>query len=250
MNENKDIKDSSENSGGKVKSQILAIAAVALVIIIVAGVVIVDKIRETNTKQDQANAISQNISDTLDKNQKEASDIKKNLNKSLVGTYKSSGYSNDTTIELNEDGTITVVSSGTKGWWSSSNKDGVDIVAIIFEKNQQPDIYQVYNSKLLDTKSIYHGDVSIGQTFDGTLTMGNLKLTLSKSGKVNGRYDEKVVQDGVEIPYAEAYGGSYTVDGEYMDLTLNGDKAKFLIFDYEDEKIPDGIASLYYEKIN
>ena len=130
------------------------------------------------------------------------------------------------------------------------NKEGTDVVGIIYEEGETPDIYQVYGSRLIDTQSMYYGDVKVGEMMDTTLTMGNLKLKLTKDGKVSGRYDETVVEDGVEYPYSEAYGGNYTVDGEFMELYLNGDVAKFLIIDNEDENVADGVASLYYEKIS
>lgn len=250
MNDEKNVNNSNSESSQKAKSQIFSIIVVALIIIAVAFVFIFDKIQEDLRMEEQAQKISENISSSLDKNYKEASEVKEKNDKAVCGTYKSVGYSGEATIEINEDGTITVVKNGTKGWWTSDVKDGVVYVGMIFQEGEEPDIYQLCGSRLIDTQSIYYGDVKVGEPFDSELRMGNMTLTLSKNGKVSGRYTEKVVEDGVEYPYSEAYGGSYTVDGDRMKLTLNGDEANFVIFDYEDENIMGGIASLYYERID
>lgn len=250
MNPEKSHFSGDEGNSTGAKKQIYAILCVALVIVVVAAIFIVDKITEDEKKNEQVRLISENISSALDSNQKEAGKIKENLNTDLVGTYKSVGYGNDVTVELKGDGTFTVVSTGEKGWWTSADKDGIKIAGLMFRNTDEPYVYQVYGSYLVDTTSIYTGDVVIGQTFDSTLTLGNMTVTLKKNGKAEGRFRQTVEQDGQSIPYDEAYGGSYTVDGEHISLTLGGETSRFLIMDYDDPSIPDGMASLYYEKIN
>jgi len=217
---------------------------------VVATIFIIDKISETDKKTKQAQIISENISSSLDANQKEAAKIKENLNKSLAGTYKSAGYSNSVTVELKEDGTFTAVTTGEKGWWSTYNANGIEVVGLVFPNTDTPYIYQVYGNRLVDTSSIYKGEVVTGETFDSSLTLGNMTVNLKKNGKAEGRFAQVIEQDGQTVPYDEAYGGRYTVDGEFIDLTLGGETTRFLLLDYNSETIPDGMASLYYEKIN
>ncbi len=243
------MQSNGENNSRAIK-QIFAILCVALIIIVIAAVFIIDKISEDNKKNEQAQMIYDNISSSLDTNQKEAAKIKENLNNSLVGTYKSAGYGNEVTIEIIEGGTFTVVSTGEKGWWSTSQKDGLDIIGLVFQNSSEPYIYQVYGSRLVDTSAVYTGEVEIGKPFNSVMTMGDMRITLKDNGKAEGRFKQVIEQDGMEIPYDEAYGGSYTVDGEHINITLGGDTTSFLLMDYEDENIPDGMASLYYEKLN
>ena len=250
MNQNNSHHIGDESSNDKARKQIYAILCVALVIVVVAAIFILDKINEDEKKNQQAQLVSESISSSLDANQKEAAEIKGKLNKALVGTYKSVGYGNEVTVELKDDGTFTVVSTGEKGWWSSYEKNGIQIAGLVFQNSSEPYIYQVYGTRLVDTSSIYTGEVEIGKNFDSKLTLGNMTVTLKENGKAEGRFKQVIEQDGQSIPYDEAYGGSYSVDGEHIVLTLGGESTRFLLMDYEDENIPDGMASLYYEKIN
>lgn len=249
MNSENPQSNSGENNSRAAK-QIFAILCVALIIIVISAVFIIDKINEDNKKNEQTQMIYDNISSSLDSNQQEAAKIKENLNTDLIGTYKSFGYDNEVTIELKEGGVFTVISTGEKGWWSTSNKNGLDIIGLVFQNSSDPYIYQVYGSRLIDTTAVYTGDVEIGKPFDSVMTLGDMRITLKENGKAEGRFRQVIEQDGMSLPYDEAYGGSYTVDGEFIDLTLNGEASRFILMDYEDENIPDGMASLYYEKLD
>ena len=107
----------------------------------------------------------------------------------------------------------------------------------------------------MDVKSLYYGKIEKSSSFDTTLICesptGKLTLDLDKNGNARGNFidtNEKSENNGVTF----ALKGSYSIDGEFIDITLNGAHTRFLMFDYgvEDTDNDSGMASIYFEKID
>ena len=141
------------------------------------------------------------------------------------------------------------------GWWTSSQKSGVDFVAVGFSGKSDIAMYQKSGMYLMDVKSLYYGEVKKAPAFETTLicesALGKMTLELEGDGDAYGEFldtNEESENNGVKF----ALKGTYTVDGNFISVILNGAETRFLMFDYgmEDADRDSGMASVYFEKIN
>ena len=115
------------------------------------------------------------------------------------------------------------------------------------------EIYQVYDSYLIDTASAYFGHVQRSAAFESVFTMENEKgkmvIEIKEDGRASGEFvDTNEESENYGLKYM--FGGTYKVDGEFMNISLNGATTKFVMFDYNltEGDTDSGIASIFYRK--
>jgi len=248
----------------RLRNQIIMVASFALVIILVAALFIGQHIKQSNEEEKLSQMINDEMSKQLEENSQKADELRKNINQDLVGNYLTmgdvvtgEGKNSYMSISLMGNGTATAVKaadgSSVDGWWVSAKKGEVELVSMGFDGGSSVEMYQVYNSYLIDTSSVYFGHVEQSPAFQSVFTMENEKgkmvIDVKDNGKASAEFlDTNEESENYGLKYM--YGGSYKVDGEFIDITLNSATTKFIMFDYNltDGDTDSGIASLYYRK--
>ena len=248
----------------KRKKELTAVIILASLILVVAAIFVtqyaIDTAREERGIKNMSDALDKKLSDTSDK----AKEVRSEINKELVGTYETKGdpSSDDLSVAigaltLSPDGNVSMQSyDGTlkKGWWASSKKGETEFVAIGFEGNSAVDMYQVYKSYLIDMKSVYQGKLGKGPRFDTVFALksdkGQMTIELFGDGKAKGEFidtNEESENNGLKY----LMNGTYSVNSDFIDITLNSATTHFIMFDYgvEGTDSDSGIASVFYEKI-
>ena len=247
----------------KSKKTIVAIIAFAALVIVVATAVIWQYVAQSIQQEKLGAEISQQMDEKLKENARQAGELRENINKTIVGTYQTKGDLNSqdpalaiAVMQLMPDGNVAaqnVKGESLRGWWTSQNKNGVDFVAIGFSGKEEPDMYQVYNSYLIDLRSVYFGKVEKAPQFDSTLVSasekGTMTIELNSQGKASAEFidtNEESENNGLKYMFS----GRYAVDGDYISITLNSAETRFVMFDYnlDDSEADSGIASIFYEK--
>lgn len=197
---------------------------------------------------------------------KENEEIIKKYNLDIFGEYsctfnelvesedgdQNSSYIKEITriMEIKEDSTA-IFDDGTKGWWMlKETKGGIVHLGLVLPAEKNPQIFLVCKDRLIDeTKACFLGEVPDKKRFDASFTAGNFTLEFSADGSLDGEYTEMTEENGVEYPIIESYSGSYERDGDFLNIVLNGDNVKYLIFETDNEKSDievKGFASRYY----
>ena len=255
----------SHDNKKKIKKEILAVIIVSLVCLIIAATFVIQYAIRTYNEEKAIKQISDNLSEKLSDNSDKIEELRKNSNPDLVGTYYSKGELSEkdeasaiAVMKLLPDGKVqsyTFTNSQLEGWWTSSDTSGIELVAVGLSGRSEVSVYQVSGSYLMDTKSVYFGEIEKTPFFDTTLVCesptGNMKIVLDKTGKAKGEFtdtNEKSANNGVTLDLR----GSYTTDGDFIDITLNTVTTRFLTFDYNSDKFDkdSGMASIYFEKTN
>ena len=248
----------------RLRNQIIMVASFALVIILVAALFIGQHIKQSKEEEKLSQMINEEMSKQLDENSQKAEELRKKINKDLVGNYLTmgdvvtgEGKNSYMSISLMGDGTATAVKAadGTSvdGWWVSSKKGDVELVSMGFDGGTSIEMYQVYNSYLIDTASVYFGHVQNLPAFQSVFTMENEKgkmvIEINDDGKASGEFID-TNEDSENYGLKYMFGGNYTVDGEFMNITLNSATTKFIMFDYNltEGDTDSGIASIFYRK--
>ncbi len=255
----------SQDNKKKLKKEIIAVIVVSAICLIVAATFIIQYAVRTYNEEKAAWQLSESLSDKLKDNAQKAEELKKTINPNLVGTYYSKGELSEkdealsiAVMQLLPDGKVnarTFSEANLNGWWTSSDTNGIVLLAVGFQDNSAVSIYQVSGSYIMDTKSVYFGEIEKTSFFDTTLVCesptGKMTIELDKSGKAKGEFidtNEKSETNGATL----AFKGSYTTDGDFIDITLNGASTRFLTFDYNSKAFDkdSGMASVYFEKAN
>ena len=255
----------SNDNKKKIKKEILAVIVVSLVCLIVAATFVIQYAIRTYNEEKAIKQISDTLSDKLNNNSEKIEELRKKSNPNLSGTYYSKGElsekdtaSSIAVMKLLPDGkaqAYTFTNSQIDGWWTSSDTSGIELVAVGLSGRSEVSVYQVSGSYLIDTKSVYFGEIEKTPFFDTTLTCesstGKVTLVLDKSGKAKGEFvdtDEKSANNGLTLDLR----GSYTTNGDFIDITLNTVTTRFLTFDYNSKEFDkdSGMASIYFEKTN
>ena len=76
-----------------------------------------------------------------------------------------------------------------------------------------------------------------------------MTIELSKGGKASAEFidtNEESENNGLKYMFS----GRYTVDGDFIDITLNSAQTRFVMFDYgvSGTDADSGIASIFYQK--
>lgn len=252
-----------EENNKKLKNDIIKVVCIAAVIIVVAAVFVFDYVKTSKNEEEIYKQVSEQMDKKLEENQKKAGEIDEKRNLELVGNYVSGGDPNSTEAEstfisftLSPDGTAAVATldgATLSGWWVSDNQNGVELVAMGVEGTKDPVLYQVYDKHLIDIKSLYHGHVYKEPAFDTTFVSahenGTMTINLTSDKKAKAEFiDTNEKSENYGLKYA--YGGSYSSDGEYLNITLNMAETRFVMFDYNlnDGDKDSGIASIFYTK--
>lgn len=252
-----------EESKKKLRGEIIAVIAVAVIIIAVAAVFITQYIIKSVQQEKVADTISEQIGQQLKDNSEQAGEIREQLNLELAGNYISKGDANSddaalalVSVSLAPDGTVAAKNLNGEtvaGWWTSYRNETGEFVAVGYSGASAISMYQVYNSYLIDMKSVYHGHVEKSSAFDTTLVSssetGEMTIELKSNGKASAEFiDTNKDSENNGLKYM--FSGSYSVDGDFISITLNSAKTRFVMFDYgiENTDADSGIASIYYEK--
>ncbi len=255
----------SQDNQKKYKKEIIAVIAVAAVCIIVALTFVIQYAVRTYKEEKMIEQLSKSMSDKLNDNAKKSDELKSSVNSSLVGTYYSKGDLSDkdennsiAVMQLLPDGKVkakTFSDVEHDGWWTSSQKSGIELLAVGLSEKSAVSIYQVSGSYIMDTKSVYFGEIEKAPFFNTTLInespLGKLTLELDETGRAEGEFiDTNEKSENYGLTYALR--GSYTKDGDFIDIVLNSAKTRFLTFDYNSDEIDkdSGMASIYFEKTN
>ncbi len=255
---------SGDESKKKLRREIIIVVVIALVIVAVSAVFISDYIIKSKREEKISAQVNEEMNKKLEENRIKASEIGDNRNLDLVGRYVSGGDPNSTTeegtyvtIQLSSDGTAsaqTLAGTTVAGWWASDKKGSAELVAIGFEKASEPKVYQIFNNHLIDMNSLYFGHVYNKEAFDTTLVSahetGTMTINLTSNKKAKAEFeDTNKESENYGLKYA--YSGSYRVDGEFIDIELNGAQTRFVMFDYKinDSDTDSGIASIFYTKV-
>ncbi len=249
----------------KLKKEIIAVIAVAALCVVIAAVFVIQYAVKTYNEEKAISEFSEKFGQKLQENSEKAEELKGSVNTELVGTYQSMGEfsGSDQTqavgaMQLLPDGKAVARTFGNadfNGWWTSSQKDGVDFVAIGLDGKSDVLLYQRSGSYLMDVKSIYYGEVKNSSTFDTTFisesSTGKMTMELKSDGSVSAEFidtNENSQNNGVKF----ALRGKYSVDGKFIDIVLNGVQTRFLTFDYgmDNANRDSGLASIYFEKID
>lgn len=252
-----------EENKKKLRGEIIAVIAVAAVIVVVAAIFISQYVIKSSQQEKMAGEISNQIDQQLKSNSQQAGEIRKQLNAELVGNYVSKGDADSddaqtviVSMQLLPDGTAAAKNlngDSVSGWWTSYQKESTEFVAVGFSGNEAISMYQVYNSYLIDMKSVYYGHVEKSPSFDSTLVSssdkGEMTIDLSPDGKASAEFidtNEESENNGLKYMFS----GRYSVDGDFISITLNSAETRFVMFDYgiEGTDADSGIASIYYEK--
>ncbi len=255
----------SHDNKKKIKKEILAVIIVSLVCLIIAATFVIQYAIRTYNEEKAIEQISDTITGKLNDNANKAEELKKFSNPSLAGTYYSKGElsekdeaSSIAVMKLLSDGKVeayTFTQAQLEGWWTSSDTSGIELVAVGLSGRSEVSVYQMSGSYLMDTKSVYFGEIEKAPFFDTTLvcesSTGKLKIVLDKAGKAKGEFidtNEKSPNNGMTLDLR----GSYTTDGDFIDITLNTVTTRFLTFDYNSKNLnkDSGMASIYFEKTN
>ncbi|MBR2404412.1 MAG: hypothetical protein IKA95_02020 [Clostridia bacterium] len=253
----------SDESKKKLRGEIIAVIAVAVIIVVVASIFVAQYIIKSSREQKLANEISKQISEQLDENSKQASEIRSKINPEIAGTYISAGDANSDdpasviiSLQLIPDGSVAAKNMNgdtLSGWWSSYANESTEFVAVGFSNASDISMYQVYNSYLIDMRSVYYGHVENSSAFDTTLVSssdkGEMTIELSGDGKATADFID-TNEDSENYGLKYIFSGRYTVDGDFMDITLNSAHTRFVMFDYgiSGTDADSGIASIYYQK--
>ena len=248
----------------KLRKEIIAVIAVAALCLIIAAAFVVQYAVRTYNEEKAISEFSESFGAKLEGNHQKAEDIKGLLNPEIVGTYQSAGdvSEKDTSqavayMQLLPDAKVIANSfagENLNGWWTSSPKDGVDFLAVGIDGKQEVILYQKSGTYLMDVKSLYYGEIEKSPAFDTTLinesAIGKMTLELDSKGVARGNFldnNENSENYGVNF----ALKGTYNVDGDFINITLNGAMTRFLMFDYgmKDADRDSGMASVYFEKI-
>ena len=255
--------ENSENKK-KLKKELMWVIAVASLILIVALIFVTQYAIEKGQEERGIQRMSQELEKKFSQNEETAKDLRSKLNKDLVGTYQSKGdiptddISNAVVaLTLSPDGSVKMQAydgSTKTGWWASSQKGGIEFVAVGYEGKDGFNMYQVYNSYLIDVQSAYHGHIENAPYFDTELSLKSEKaqmtITLTKDGKAKGEFldtNEESENNGLTFLMT----GSYSANNGFLDITLNSASTHFITFDYgiDGTDSDSGIASVFYEKI-
>ena len=253
----------SEESKKKLRGEVIAVIAVAVIILVVAAIFVSQYIIKSSQEEKLASEINKQISQQLDENSKQAGEIRSKLNPELVGTYFSAGDAGSddpamaiVSLQLIPDGSVAAknINGDTLGgWWSSYNNETTEFVAVGLSGASAISMYQVYGSYLIDMRSVYYGHIEKASSFDTTLISssekGEMTIELSKEGKASAEFidtNEESENNGLKYMFS----GKYTVDGDFIDITLNSAQTRFVMFDYgvSGTDADSGIASIYYQK--
>ncbi|MBQ4631723.1 MAG: hypothetical protein IJB70_12160 [Clostridia bacterium] len=209
----------------------------------------------------------QSAEDIAESSKASADETREEMSKNtpgIYGTYIAGGdidYSSDAwsfkSIELKDDFTATVVTAydgiGKKAWWTCEKYEGVYIVKLAVEGKEDVELYQVYNSHLVNMNSIYIGTFEDTERFDSEFVIGDSKgkmtISLSSDGSAEGEFvDTNPESENNGTTFAMS--GDYFVDGEFIDITLNTATTRFLKlrFDTESQGEVSGIASMFFTK--
>ena len=248
----------------KLRNQIIMVVAFALVVILVAALFIGQHIKQSNEEEKLSQMINEEMDKQLNENSQKADELRENINQDLVGSYLtmgdilSEGEKNTyLSVTLMGDGTASAVkatdNSTIDGWWVSSKKGDVELVSMGFDGGKSIEMYQVYNSYLIDISSAYFGHIEKKSAVNAVFTMENEKgkmvIEITDKGKASAEFvDTNEESENYGLKYI--FSGSYNVDSEVMSITLNSATTNFIMFDYNltDKDTDSGIASIFYRK--
>ena len=262
------------NVQGKKKSMrtIIAIVVGALVILSVVFAYLYQEFVDQAEKEKETEKVEKEVQDMLEDNQQGAPLlIEKVKEYNVTGTYASQGdisYDQDSwyfsTIDLSISQTdgreqltaraVTAYDGTAKnGWWVCKEYDGIPFIVLAVEGKESPVTYQVYNSYIFDTSSAYNGYVADDGYFDSVFVMSDdkasMQITLSSDGSASAEFvDTNPESENNGTTYAMS--GKYTVNGDYLDITLNGSTSRFLKFKFQTSENAEvsGIASVFFLK--
>lgn len=234
----------------KTRIDIIIVVIVAVIIVAVSAIVLINNYLDKSEEEKLSSRYADIIDKKIKSDSEKADDIRKSADMSYVGIYINASSSGDmASIELCDDMTVKASGQSQNGWWSSLKKGEVAYISIGFPDNDQPTIYQVYGSYLIDTRSLYVGKIDKDFSSDSDLISvdGKMTLKLKKDGKAEGIYNENS-KSSESLPIV--YSGLYSVNGDRLSVTLSGDTSEFLVYDYgmENTDKDSGIASIFYEK--
>lgn len=247
----------------------ISIIVIAVAICVTAAALIYNSFFKDNYEKEQAAKI---IHEELDKNKEDAEKLAEEIAKlagenDVFGTYVATYNEIDTekeesymytptnsvtsVMQLNED--LTCSFSDTKGgWWSMiKDKNNLITVTVGVQGEQKTRDYLKCGDVLIDTtEAVFWGEIPDGSKFDLTLTDGVMEFKFKKDGTVSAVYSDKGDAATNTAPWSEAYSGQYQRNGDYLDIVLNGNHARYLVFKNTDNPSAPlmGIASRYYIK--
>lgn len=257
----------------KKKKMQLAITAIIVGAIVILGVVFVYLLPylERTVEKEKGEKQLEQMLDSAAASQAEAADkLRGEVNTELIGIYNLGGtlnYNNAvgafTRIELKDKLDATVVTAsdgiGKKAWWSYTEKDGVEYVSIAVDgmKDENDEYiikhYWVYGSYLVDPLSVLNGEFTDESALDTTFFMdggiSSMELKLLPDGSASGEFaDKNPESENNGVVYS--MNGSYNVNGDFIDVTLNTDTQRYLKYrlNPQSEGPVSGIAATFFEK--
>lgn len=247
----------------------ISITVITVAICVTAAALIYNSFFKSNYEKEQAAKV---IHEEFDKNKADAEKLTEEISElarenNVIGTYVSTYNEIDTekeqsymytptnsvtsVMQLNEDLTCSM-SDAKSGWWSMiKDKNNLITVTVGVQGEQKTRDYLKCGDVLVDTtEAIFWGEIPAEDTFDLKLTDGVLEFTFKKDGTVNAVYSDKGDAATDTAPWSEAYSGQYRKNGDFLDIVLNGNHARYIIFKNTDNPSAPlmGIASRYYIK--